>query len=43
MLNGRAAQSGLNNVRDEATIERVRQDAENSPKRGTRKRSRFAP
>ena len=39
--NNRAAQSGLKKVHDEATIEWVRIDAENSPKRSTRKRSRI--
>ena len=38
--NSRAAQSGLKKVHDEATIEGVRHDAENSPKRGIRNRSR---
>ena len=34
--NSRAAQPGLKKVHDEATLEGVRHDAENSPKRDTR-------
>ena len=39
--NSRAAQSGLKKVHDEAKIEGVRHHAENSPKRGTRNKSRI--
>ena len=38
--NSRATQSGLKKVHGEATIEGVRHDAENLPKRGTRNRLR---